>query len=121
MSSKDARMKKITEILTGIKYIKMCGVEDKFFDSVNETREVELGWLRKKHIIIVFRIFLFWLSPILLVVTVLGGFLLSGQELTPQKAFTVLATLMVVQVEIVFLQLFNNINHSSQLIIWDRF
>lgn len=107
MSSKDARMKKTTEILTGIKYIKMCGVEDKFFDSVNATRETELGWLRRKHLIIVFRIFLFWLSPILLVVTVLGGFLLSGAELTPQKAFTVLSTLMIVQIPI---------NHMGQIL-----
>jgi len=34
MEAKDSRMKKITEILTGIKYIKMCGMEEKFLESV---------------------------------------------------------------------------------------
>ena len=61
-------------------------------------REYELGWVRKKHLIIVFRIFLFWLSPILLVVSVLGFFIWFGNVLTPQKAFVVLSTLMIVQV-----------------------
>jgi len=100
MEAKDSRMKKITEILTGIKYIKMCGMEDKFLESVAENREYELKWVRKKHLIIVFRIFLFWLSPILLVISVLGFFLWFGNELTPQKAFVVLSTLMIVQMPI---------------------
>jgi len=34
MEAKDERMKKTNEVLTGIKYIKMCGIEDKFTDSV---------------------------------------------------------------------------------------
>ena len=35
MQAKDARMKKTSEIFTGIKYIKMCGLEDKFLDGVS--------------------------------------------------------------------------------------
>jgi len=35
MEAKDERMKKTNEVMTGIKYIKMCGIEDKFTESVN--------------------------------------------------------------------------------------
>jgi len=34
MEAKDERMKKTNEVMTGIKYIKMCGIEDKFTESV---------------------------------------------------------------------------------------
>jgi len=34
MATKDERMKKTAEVLNGIKYIKMCGLETKFIDSV---------------------------------------------------------------------------------------
>jgi len=35
MEAKDERMKKTNEVMTGIKYIKMCGIEDKFTESVD--------------------------------------------------------------------------------------
>lgn len=35
MNAKDVRIKKTTEILVGIKYIKMCGTEEKFLESVS--------------------------------------------------------------------------------------
>ena len=35
MAAKDERMKKTAEVLNGIKYIKMCGLETKFIDSVS--------------------------------------------------------------------------------------
>jgi len=35
MEAKDERMKKANEVMTGIKYIKMCGIEDKFTESVS--------------------------------------------------------------------------------------
>jgi len=34
METKDTRMKKTNEILSGIKYVKMCGAENKFLESV---------------------------------------------------------------------------------------
>lgn len=35
LNAKDVRMKKTNEILTGIKYIKMWGTEEKFLESVS--------------------------------------------------------------------------------------
>jgi len=35
METKDVRMKKTSEILSGIKYVKMCGTENKFLESVS--------------------------------------------------------------------------------------
>jgi len=34
MKAKDIRMKRTNEILSGIKYIKMCGTEQKFLENV---------------------------------------------------------------------------------------
>jgi len=35
MAAKDSRVKRTTEIFNGIKYIKMCGSENKFMEIVN--------------------------------------------------------------------------------------
>ncbi len=94
---KDVRMKRTNEILIGIKYIKMCGIEEKFLQLVTKDRENELGWIKKKHLLASLRIFLFWLSPVLLSISIFGCFLLLGKNLTPQTAFVVLSTLMIVQ------------------------
>jgi len=45
------------------------------------------------------RIFAFYLSPTLLVISVFGCYILFEDELTPQKAFVVLSTLVVIQVK----------------------
>ena len=37
MAKKDIRIKRMTEIFSGIKYIKMCGTENKFLDIVIDT------------------------------------------------------------------------------------
>jgi len=46
METKDVRMKKTSEILSGIKYVKMCGTENKFLDNVNflYTVAIETNW-----------------------------------------------------------------------------
>jgi len=97
MAMKDVRMKRTNEILIGIKYIKMCGIEEKFLELVTRDRENELLWVKKKHLLASLRIFLFWLSPVLLSISIFGCYLLFGNSLTPQTAFVVLSTLMIVQ------------------------
>lgn len=54
--------------------------------------------MRKKHFFVTLRVILFWLSPVLMSVSVFGCYTLFDYELTPQQAFMVLSTLMIVQV-----------------------
>ena len=42
MAAKDVRMKRTNEILVGMKYIKMCGTEDKFLEIV---RQLYVWWI----------------------------------------------------------------------------
>ena len=114
---KDVRMKRTNEILIGIKYIKMCGIEEKFLELVTRDRESELLWVKKKHLLASFRIFLFWLSPILLSISIFGCYLLFGNNLTPQTAFVVLSTLMIVQVQLLITYSLTPPNRDQYLIL----
>ena len=106
-------MKKTNEILVGIKYIKMCGTEEKFLESVispskslslmsfyqvTKDRNNELYWIRKKNLLAGFRIITFWLSPVLLNLTIFGCYIMFYGDLTAEKTFVVLSTITILQV-----------------------
>lgn len=72
-------------------------IESKKFQ-VLQSREKELKWLKLKQIFTSLRILFVYLTPVLLVIAVFGCYILFEGDLTAQKAFVVLATLVVIQV-----------------------
>jgi len=97
MAKKDIRTKRTTEILTGIKYVKMSGLESKFLNIIGKDRENELIVWAKRYTIATLRMFLTWLTPTMLNLSVFGSYILLGEELTSRKAFVVVSTLMIIQ------------------------
>ncbi len=98
MTAKDVRMKRTNEILVGIKYVKMCGTEKNFLESVNNDRDQEVHWIKQKNYLSALRIITFWLSPVLLSISVFGCYILFNGNLTPEKTFVVLSTISILQV-----------------------
>jgi len=97
MEAKDIRMKRTNEILVGIKYVKMCGTEPKFLENVNQDREQELYWIRKKNLLAAVRTVTFWLCPVILSISVFGCFILFQGNLNPERTFVVLTTIIILQ------------------------
>jgi len=98
MKKKDERMKLSTEILNGIKYIKMSGWEEAFLDKLNKSRDSELSFLKRQFISICFSIFFLWLTPMLITTAIFATFIFTGHPMTAQAAFTLVSTLMILQV-----------------------
>ena len=61
-------------------------------------REIELSLFGKRYNIACLRLLLTWVTPTFLNLSAFGTYLLSGEELTPQKAFVVMSTLLIIQV-----------------------
>jgi ABC-type multidrug transport system fused ATPase/permease subunit len=57
MQKRDTTLKSTTEMVNGIKVIKMGGMEDEFFDRVNQKRDEELNLLKKQYDPYIFTIF----------------------------------------------------------------
>jgi len=65
---------------------------------VKRDREVELYWIRKKNLYEASRIVTFWLSPAVVTMATFGFFLMFEGNLTPERAFVVFSTILVIQV-----------------------
>jgi len=59
-------------------------------------------WIRKKNIYEATRIVTFWLSPAIITMATFGCFLLFEGNLTPERTFVVLSTIIVIQVIQIF-------------------
>uniref|UniRef100_A0A1I8HXE8 ABC transmembrane type-1 domain-containing protein n=1 Tax=Macrostomum lignano TaxID=282301 RepID=A0A1I8HXE8_9PLAT len=90
---KDARLKLLGELLSGIRMVKLFGWEPAFRTRVEAVREVELANLKKSAYINCFTVFTFTCAPYLITLATFSVFTLAspGNLLTPAKAFTALA------------------------------
>ncbi|PAA86201.1 hypothetical protein BOX15_Mlig002177g4, partial [Macrostomum lignano] len=90
---KEARLKLLGELLSGIRMVKLFGWEPAFRTRVEAVREVELANLKKSAYINCFTIFTFTCAPYLITLATFSVFTLASPDnlLTPAKAFTALA------------------------------
>ncbi|CAG5119557.1 unnamed protein product, partial [Candidula unifasciata] len=93
MLLKDARIKLMNEILSGIKVLKLYAWEESFQDQVLEIRNKELKVLKKAAYLNALTAFFWSCAPVLVSLTTFGVFVLSSPDnvLDAEKAFVSLA------------------------------
>ena len=97
MHKKDERMKITTEVLNGIKYVKMSGWEEAFLGKIVRGREEELVPLKRLFIYNCISILFLWMAPMLMTTAIFGVFIYTGHDLTAKTAFTLISTLLIIQ------------------------
>lgn len=95
MASKDERMKLLSEILNGIRYIKMNGSEEGFGNKLEKVRSQELEYQKKRYD----RCIIWTLNSLLgsqgVLCATLGMFLLQGETFDVTKILTMASTFYV--------------------------
>lgn len=87
MSVKDERVKSISEILAGIKVIKFYAWELSFQQTIGETREQELKYLRGAAVLNAGTEFIWTLTPFLVSFVSFTTYVMLGNVLTAETAF----------------------------------
>nr|XP_055119106.1 ATP-binding cassette sub-family C member 10 isoform X6 [Symphalangus syndactylus] len=88
---KDARVKLVTELLSGIRVIKFCGWERALGARVEACRARELGQLRVIKYLDAACVYLWAALPVVISIVIFITYVLMGHQLTATKVFTVLA------------------------------
>ena len=98
MKQKDERNKLISEILAGIKIIKMYAWEESFMTKVTGFRNQELGQLRRSKLLQANTSFTVKCAPFLVSIVTFAAYIyLSGEVLTAEKAFVSIALFNMIQ------------------------
>lgn len=87
MSVKDERVKSVSEILAGIKVIKFYAWEMSFQQTIGETREQELSFLRGAAVLNASTEFIWTLTPFLVSFVSFTTYVMIGNVLTAETAF----------------------------------
>ncbi|GAU27415.1 hypothetical protein TSUD_356510 [Trifolium subterraneum] len=94
MIAQDKRLRSTSEILNGMKIIKLHSWEDKYKSLVESLRNEEFVWLSKAQILKAFGLFLYWMSPtVISAVVFLGCVVSKSAPLNAETIFTILVTL----------------------------
>ncbi|XP_077856027.1 ATP-binding cassette sub-family C member 10 isoform X8 [Macaca mulatta] len=88
---KDARVKLVTELLSGIRVIKLCGWEQALGARVEACRARELGRLRVIKYLDAACVYLWAALPVVISIVIFITYVLMGHQLTATKVFTALA------------------------------
>uniref|UniRef100_A0A8C9H2B1 ATP binding cassette subfamily C member 10 n=1 Tax=Piliocolobus tephrosceles TaxID=591936 RepID=A0A8C9H2B1_9PRIM len=88
---KDARVKLVTELLSGIRVIKLCGWEQALGARVEACRAQELGRLRVIKYLDAACVYLWAALPVVISIVIFITYVLMGHQLTATKVFTALA------------------------------
>lgn len=91
MSEKDSRLKVTNEVFNLIRFIKVNAWEEYFYDRLLKSRTKELYRVARIYAQAVASILTLWLAPILIINSTFAWYVIVGEELTPQKAFTVIS------------------------------
>ncbi|VDO99793.1 unnamed protein product [Soboliphyme baturini] len=99
MKFKDMRMKILSEILNGIKVIKLYAWEPSFNQQVADIRAKELNVLKKSAFVGSFISLTWTTAPVLVAVVIFATYVLSdaNHKLTPQTAFVSLSLLNILR------------------------
>jgi ATP-binding cassette subfamily C (CFTR/MRP) protein 10 len=85
MLYKDERVKLISEIIYGIRTIKMNTYENYFIERMNDVRQKELRALRGRKYLDAFCVYFWATTPVLISVLTFTTYTLLGNQLTPAK------------------------------------
>ncbi|UJR20680.1 hypothetical protein I4U23_023801 [Adineta vaga] len=91
MLYKDERVKLVSEIIFGIRTIKMNTYENYFINRMDDVRQKELRALRGRKYLDAFCVYFWATTPVLISVLTFTTYTLLGNQLTPAKVFTSLA------------------------------
>ncbi|XP_060803806.1 uncharacterized protein LOC106135400 [Amyelois transitella] len=91
MRHKDARVALMSDLLKGIRTIKMHVWEDYFINKVNEARSRELRYLRGRKYLDAICVVLWATTPVLVAALTLGTHAMRGQPLDAPTVFTTIA------------------------------
>ncbi|KAM6185957.1 ATP-binding cassette sub-family C member 10 [Rhynchocyon petersi] len=91
LQHKDARVKLMTELLSGIRVIKFCGWEQALGTRVEACRARELGRLRVIKYLDAACVYLWAALPVVISIVIFITYVLMGHQLTATKVFTALA------------------------------
>ncbi|PNI77423.1 ABCC10 isoform 8 [Pan troglodytes] len=91
LQHKDARVKLVTELLSGIRVIKFCGWEQALGARVEACRARELGQLRVIKYLDAACVYLWAALPVVISIVIFITYVLMGHQLTATKVFTALA------------------------------
>ena len=117
VSHTDARIKCTSEVISGIKAIKLYAWEDPYLKKVKELRETELRWIRRTAVYSIANSIIYFSTPILVSLAAFVAYSLLGHELTADKAFPALAlfNLLRFPILVIPMQIQNLINGSVSL------
>ncbi|XP_053568742.1 ATP-binding cassette sub-family C member 10 isoform X2 [Bombina bombina] len=91
LKHKDARVKLMTELLSGMRVVKFYTWEEHFSHSVSALREKELRSLRAIKLLDALCVYLWAALPVLVSIITFITYVLLGHQLTAAKVFTALA------------------------------
>jgi ATP-binding cassette, subfamily C (CFTR/MRP), member 1 len=98
MENKDLRMKNISEVFGSLLTVKLNAWEDKFFEKIIKSREVELKFIWGVNVITSINIFLLWLAPSIVSVVTIAVYARGlHQDITAAKIFTALSLFRLLQ------------------------
>ncbi|GBG71636.1 hypothetical protein CBR_g9052 [Chara braunii] len=97
----DERVKLITEIIQGIKAVKLYAGEEQFIEQVNKIREKELQHIWKTRCIDVLSSFAWGLGPTLVSLMSFGVYTILGNQLTAEVAFPALTLFNLIRFPLV--------------------
>eukprot|EP00210_Caulerpa_lentillifera_P002714 g2594.t1 len=103
MKDTDARVKSTTEIVTGIKAIKLYAWEDAYLDKIQKIREQELSKLLKLGFVKALSRVIYFVTPVLVSGAGFGIYILQGHHLTADVAFPALAYFQLLRFPVVVL------------------
>jgi ABC-type multidrug transport system, ATPase and permease components len=101
MSKADERMKKTSEALSGIKYIKMSGWENSFLEKVCSSREEELKYLKMQFSITCWQNASAWAGSTIVTATVLGSYVFLNGAISAQQVFGIVSVFLILGVNCV--------------------
>ncbi|OEL13582.1 ABC transporter C family member 8 [Dichanthelium oligosanthes] len=97
MQAQDERQRATAEVLNAMKIVKLQSWEDRFRETVQRLRDVEVGWLAKTQIKKAYGSALYWMSPTIISAVIFAGTAALGSApLDASVVFTILATLRVI-------------------------
>nr|XP_037287363.1 multidrug resistance-associated protein 7-like [Rhipicephalus microplus] len=98
MSSKDERIKLMSEVLWGMRMIKMHAWEALFQERLENIRRKEVAFLRQRKYLDALCVFFWVVTPVLMSVLSFVTYVLLGHRLTAAKVFTCLALFNMLKV-----------------------
>ena len=97
LKKKDERMKVTQEMLDIIRYIKINSIEKFFYRKIDEKRSDEVIYYQKKGLMDVLTIFVYWSAcPLILSLTFIT-YILIGNEMSSEVAFTTIMIFTTLQ------------------------